>query len=51
MGKLSVLLASWRRWCGFADTLAEDHPDRLVSQYELALVHKANGQVKEAVRI
>jgi tetratricopeptide (TPR) repeat protein len=32
-------------------TLAEDHPDRLASQHELAGVYWANGQVKEAVRL
>ncbi|KAH8590733.1 hypothetical protein B0O99DRAFT_520880 [Bisporella sp. PMI_857] len=29
--------------------LAEDHPDRLVSQHTLAIAYKANGQVKDAV--
>ena len=32
-------------------TLAEDHPDRLASQHELAGVYQANGQVKEAVAL
>ncbi|KAF7502469.1 hypothetical protein GJ744_005684 [Endocarpon pusillum] len=32
-------------------TLAEDHPDRLASQHELARAYKANGQVKEAVSL
>jgi tetratricopeptide (TPR) repeat protein len=30
---------------------AEDHPDRLASQYELARAYLANGQVKEAVQL
>ena len=30
-------------------TLAEDHPDQLASQHELAIAYQANGQVKEAV--
>jgi tetratricopeptide (TPR) repeat protein len=29
--------------------LAEDHPDRLASQHELARAYQANGQVKDAV--
>ncbi|KAF5616441.1 hypothetical protein F25303_13523 [Fusarium sp. NRRL 25303] len=32
-------------------TLAEDHPDRLASQHELAGVYKANGQIEEAVKL
>ncbi|KAI7765536.1 hypothetical protein LZL87_007287 [Fusarium oxysporum] len=32
-------------------TLAEDHPDRLASQHELAGAYQANGQVKEAVKL
>ena len=32
-------------------TLAEDYPSRLVSQHELAGVYRANGQVKDAVRL
>jgi tetratricopeptide (TPR) repeat protein len=32
-------------------TLAEDHPDRLTSQHELAGAYRANGQVKEAVSL
>ena len=32
-------------------TLAEDHPDRLASQHELAGAYEANGQVKEAVSL
>ena len=32
-------------------TLAEDHPDRLASQHELAGAYQANGQVKEAVSL
>jgi tetratricopeptide (TPR) repeat protein len=31
--------------------LAEDHPDRLASQHELAGAYQANGQVKEAVTL
>jgi hypothetical protein len=31
--------------------LAEDHPDRLASQLELARAYLANGQVKDAVRL
>ncbi len=31
--------------------LAEDHPDQLASQHELARAYKANGQVKEAVAL
>ncbi|KIN02921.1 hypothetical protein OIDMADRAFT_144079 [Oidiodendron maius Zn] len=31
--------------------LAEDHPDRLASQYELAGAYRANGQIKEAVQL
>jgi hypothetical protein len=31
--------------------LAQDHPDRLVSQHELARAYQANGQVKEAVQL
>ncbi|KAK6429616.1 hypothetical protein LTR95_014238 [Oleoguttula sp. CCFEE 5521] len=31
--------------------LAEDHPDRLTSQRELARAYLANGQVKDAVRL
>jgi hypothetical protein len=30
-------------------TLAEDHPDRLASQYALACAYQANGQVKQAI--
>ncbi|EXJ80944.1 hypothetical protein A1O3_07232 [Capronia epimyces CBS 606.96] len=30
-------------------TLAEDHPDRLASQHNLAMAYKENGQIKEAV--
>ena len=32
-------------------TLAEDHPDRLASQHELARAYQANGQVKEAISL
>ncbi|KIW70533.1 hypothetical protein, variant [Phialophora macrospora] len=32
-------------------TLAEDHPHRLVSQHVLARAYEANGQIKEAVKI
>ncbi|RMZ89045.1 hypothetical protein DV736_g3719, partial [Chaetothyriales sp. CBS 134916] len=32
-------------------TLAEDHPSRLASQYALAGAYEANGQVKEAVAL
>jgi tetratricopeptide (TPR) repeat protein len=31
--------------------LAEDHPDRLASQHELAIAYEANGQVAEAVEL
>jgi tetratricopeptide (TPR) repeat protein len=31
--------------------LAEDHPDQLASQHELAIAYDANGQVKEAVQL
>ena len=31
--------------------LAEDHPDRLVSQHALAQAYRANGQVKEAIEL
>jgi tetratricopeptide (TPR) repeat protein len=31
--------------------LPENHPDRLASQYELAMAYQANGQVKNAVRL
>lgn len=31
--------------------LAENHPDRLASQHELARAYKANGQVKQAVEL
>ncbi|KAL8329138.1 hypothetical protein RB597_004735 [Gaeumannomyces tritici] len=30
---------------------AEDHPDRLASQHELAIAYQANGQVKQAVAL
>lgn len=32
-------------------TLAEDHPYRLASQHALAITYRANGQVKDAVRV
>ncbi|KAH7471767.1 hypothetical protein FOMA001_g13759 [Fusarium oxysporum f. sp. matthiolae] len=32
-------------------TLAENHPDRLASQHELAGAYQANGQIAEAVRL
>ncbi len=32
-----------------AQRLAEDHPDRLASQHELACAYEANGQIKKAV--
>jgi tetratricopeptide (TPR) repeat protein len=32
-------------------TLAEDHPDRLVSQHELAGLYRTNGQIKEAMSL
>jgi hypothetical protein len=31
--------------------LAEDHPDRLASQHELARAYEANGQDKEAIKL
>jgi hypothetical protein len=34
-----------------ATTLAEDHPDQLASQHELARAYEANGQVKEALTL
>ncbi|RMZ91050.1 hypothetical protein DV736_g1719, partial [Chaetothyriales sp. CBS 134916] len=33
------------------ETLAKDHPARLMSQYELAQAYRANGQQKEAVSL
>ncbi|KAI5456159.1 hypothetical protein BGZ63DRAFT_96455 [Mariannaea sp. PMI_226] len=33
------------------EALAEDHPDRLASQHELARAYQANGQIKEAVEL
>ncbi|KAF2803835.1 uncharacterized protein BDZ99DRAFT_546416 [Mytilinidion resinicola] len=33
------------------ETLAEDHPDRLASQHELARAYEANGQISEAVKL
>ncbi|KAK5108449.1 hypothetical protein LTR85_004724 [Meristemomyces frigidus] len=33
------------------ENLAEDDPDRLLSQYELAIAYWANGQIVEAVRL
>jgi hypothetical protein len=32
-------------------TLAEDHPDRLTSQHELAIAYQTDGQVKKAVEL
>ncbi|KAJ0130815.1 Uncharacterized protein HZ326_26083 [Fusarium oxysporum f. sp. albedinis] len=32
-------------------TLAENHPDRLASQHELARAYQANGQIEEAVKL
>ncbi|KAH6717032.1 hypothetical protein BKA61DRAFT_316777 [Leptodontidium sp. MPI-SDFR-AT-0119] len=32
-------------------TLAEDHPDRLISQQGLAIAYQANGQVEEAIML
>ncbi|WKT41991.1 Nucleoside phosphorylase domain [Fusarium oxysporum f. sp. vasinfectum] len=32
-------------------TLAENHPDRLASQHELAIAYQANGQITEAVKL
>jgi len=32
-------------------TLAEDHPDRLTSQHELAAAYHANGQIQKAVEL
>ncbi|KAL3587714.1 hypothetical protein FPOAC2_13612 [Fusarium poae] len=32
-------------------SLAEDHPDRLTSQHELARTYRANGQIKKAVEL
>ncbi|OJJ48680.1 hypothetical protein ASPZODRAFT_140947 [Penicilliopsis zonata CBS 506.65] len=34
-----------------AEVLAEDHPDRLASQYVLAVAYQDNGQVKEAIEL
>ncbi|KIM94317.1 hypothetical protein OIDMADRAFT_184403 [Oidiodendron maius Zn] len=34
-----------------ATTLAPEHPDRLASQHDLAVVYEANGQIKEAVAL
>jgi hypothetical protein len=31
--------------------LAEEHPDRLASQYELALAYRADGQLRKAVEL
>ncbi|GMG17376.1 unnamed protein product [Aspergillus oryzae] len=33
------------------EVLAEDHPDRLASQYVLAIAYQANGQIKKAVKL
>ncbi|MCJ1224820.1 hypothetical protein MMC12_001466 [Toensbergia leucococca] len=33
------------------EKLAEDHPDRLVSQHELARAYEANGQVDKAIKL
>jgi tetratricopeptide (TPR) repeat protein len=33
------------------ESMAEDHPDRLASQHELAGAYRANGQIKEAVEL
>jgi thioredoxin-like negative regulator of GroEL len=32
-------------------TLAEEHPDRLASQHELAMAYQADGQVQKAVAL
>lgn len=32
-------------------TLAEDHPDRLASQHELAGAYEATGQIDEAIKL
>ncbi|KAI1165515.1 acyl transferase/acyl hydrolase/lysophospholipase [Nemania serpens] len=32
-------------------TLAKDHPDRLASQHELAVVYRANGQIQKAIEL
>jgi hypothetical protein len=32
-------------------TLAEDHPNRLASQHELAIAYQSSGQVQEAVKM
>ncbi|KAK2666162.1 hypothetical protein RAB80_018262 [Fusarium oxysporum f. sp. vasinfectum] len=32
-------------------TLADNHPDRLASQHELAVAYRVNGQIKEAVKL
>jgi cytochrome c-type biogenesis protein CcmH/NrfG len=42
---LEHVVAIYRR------VLAEDHPDRLTTQYNLARAYQANGQVKEAVQL
>jgi thioredoxin-like negative regulator of GroEL len=33
------------------ETLAADHPERLASQYALAMAYQADGQVKKAVEL
>ena len=44
-----ILLEESCQWA--ARNLPDDHPDRLASQHELALVYVANGQVMEAVEL
>jgi hypothetical protein len=46
--KVSKLL-----WYGIVEgkTLAEEHPSRLESQYELAIAYQANGQIVRAVKL
>jgi tetratricopeptide (TPR) repeat protein len=50
-GRIKEALEWLDHSCRFQAALAEDHPDRLVSQYELALAHIANVQMKEAIQM
>ncbi|KAK7177499.1 phosphorylase superfamily protein [Paraphaeosphaeria sporulosa] len=50
-GRIGEAIIWLEECCRLREVLAEDHPDRLASQHELAGAYEANGQVKEAVTL
>jgi tetratricopeptide (TPR) repeat protein len=50
-GRIGEAVAWLEECCRLREVLTEAHPDRLASQHALAIAYRANGQIKEAVKL